>query len=100
MRKLIAEGGQRPTLNDSGLFRNNFITPFCQADEDLGIAEFGVFIVQIGGHNATGLATGAAGIDLDFIGQHFWQYFLQGRPADGRNGIQGAVPHQAHPLAQ
>jgi hypothetical protein len=35
------------------LFRNNFIAPFCQADEDLGIAEFGVFIFEIGGQTYT-----------------------------------------------
>lgn len=86
--------------SDIGLFRNNFITPFRQADEDLGIAEFGVFIFQVCSHNAPSLAAGTAGIDLDFISQHFWQYFLQGRPADGCYGIQGGVPHKAHSLAQ
>src|ERR1700709_1057098 len=78
----LLPGRSSSPIHPAGLFRDNFITPFGESHEYLGIAVFGIFICEIRLRNSPGPGTGTTGIDLNFVGEDFWKDIFQRRPAD------------------
>jgi hypothetical protein len=85
---------------EAKLFGDDAVGPFDEADEDGGIAEFGVPGGEVGLGDAAGAGAGSAGEDGDVFGDDFVSEITDGRPADRSGGVGGGFAHEVGGFAE
>ena len=82
------------------LFSDDFVRPFHQRDEDLGVPKLCPVLSQIRLSYASGTGTCATGIDRYFFSNEFAENFGQRRPANWNDRVSHRFAHQRYCFAE